>query len=186
MNTNEMTLDELAARLPKPAKDLRLNLRNLLSGGTSLNGSQLWGSALASALATGDRDLIGALARAAGEELSETELDAVRSAAALMAMNNVYYRSLHLLSDGSYTAMPARLRMQALASHGADPLDFELWCLAVSAVNGCGRCLDAHEGTLRKKGVAPEAILDALRVASVVHAVGATLQGEAALAAARN
>ena len=38
--------------------------------------------------------------------------------------------------------MPARLRMQVIRTHGSDPVDFELWCLAVSAINGCGVCVE--------------------------------------------
>lgn len=181
-----MRLDDLREQLPEPARDLRLNLGSLLQGGTGLTPRQLWGTALACALAAGEERLIRALAGEARAHLEPGELDAVRSAAALMAMNNVYYRALHLIGRGDYGTMPARLRMQKLAGHGTDPLDFELWCLAVSAVHGCGRCLEAHEATLLDKGARPDTVQDALRVAAVVHAVARTLAAEAALDAALN
>jgi alkyl hydroperoxide reductase subunit D len=101
-------------------------------------------------------------------------------------MNNVYYRAKHLLSDmgvTSYDNVPPRLRMQVIGAHGGAPKeDFELWCLAVSAVNACGSCLVSHEQELRKTGMSTEQIHEGLRVASVVKAVCATLSAEMALA----
>jgi alkyl hydroperoxide reductase subunit D len=64
--------------------------------------------------------------------------------------------------------MPARLRMSALRGHGIEDLDVELWSLAVSALNGCGKCVDAHEKTVREKGASVAA---AVRIASVVNAL---------------
>ena len=84
-----------------------------------------------------------------------------------MGMNNIFYRFRHLSSNEKYGTMPARLRMQVIRTHGSDPVDFELWCLAVSAINGCGVCVDAHEKVLREKGVGEETILAAVRIASV-------------------
>jgi len=97
-------------------------------------------------------------------------------------MNNIYYRSLHLMSDQEYLSMPAKLRMNVIGRPGVEKADFELYSLAVSAVNGCGMCLDAHEKELRKHGLGREAVQSALRIASVIHAVAVTLESEAALA----
>ena len=99
-----------------------------------------------------------------------------------MGMNNVYYRFVHLSSNPEYGKLPARLRMQALANHGASSDDFELWSLAVSAVNGCGLCIDSHERKLRDAGVSAATVQDAIRIASILHAVAAVLQAEAARA----
>jgi alkyl hydroperoxide reductase subunit D len=98
-------------------------------------------------------------------------------------MNNVYYRSLHLLSNGEYKTLPARLRMNILANPGVDKADFELWSTAVSAVNGCGMCLDSHEAELKKHGVPTQSIQAALRIAAVVNAASRVIAAEAALAA---
>ena len=95
-----------------------------------------------------------------------------------MAMNNVYYRFTHLASDPQYATMPAKLRMNVLAKPGVDRADFELWSVAVSAINGCGACIDSHEKVLRKSGVSAETIQAAVRIASVVHAVAVTLDGD--------
>jgi alkyl hydroperoxide reductase subunit D len=100
-----------------------------------------------------------------------------------MGMNNIYYRFLHLTTNEKYRTMPARLRMNAIRSHGADPVSFELWCVAVSAINGCGTCVDAHEKVLRSKGIEEEKILAVVRIASVMHALAAIIEAESALAA---
>jgi alkyl hydroperoxide reductase subunit D len=98
-----------------------------------------------------------------------------------MAMNNVYYRFTHLVG-GDYPNMPARLRMNVMARPGVDKADFELWSLAVSAVNGCGMCMESHEKVVRAAGLTTEQVQAAVRIAATVHAVAATLDGEAALA----
>ena len=94
-------------------------------------------------------------------------------------MNNVYYRFTHLASAPDYKGLPARLRMNVIGKPGVDKVDFELWCLAVSAINGCGVCIDSHEKILRDAGLSAEQIQAAVRIAAVVHAVAATLDGEA-------
>jgi alkyl hydroperoxide reductase subunit D len=50
-------------------------------------------------------------------------------------------------------------------------------------VNGCGACIDAHDQVLRKAGVSREAVQQTVRIAAVIHAVAATLDGEESLAA---
>jgi alkyl hydroperoxide reductase subunit D len=174
-------MQDIRERIPEHAKDLRLNL-DALARIESLTPQQLWGTALASALAGRDPGLVRAVFEEARARLSPEALAAARTAAALMAMNNVYYRSLHLLSNPEYGALPARLRMQGLLNPAVERLDFELWCLAVSAVNGCGRCLDSHEKELRARGASAIQVQDALRVASILHAIAAVLEGESALA----
>lgn len=171
-------------RIPDHAKDLRLNL-DALARIESLTPQQLWGTALATALAARNDELVRAVADEARPQLSEPAFAAARTAAALMGMNNVYYRTLHLLSNPEYGQLPARLRMQGLATHGVEKLDFELWCFAVSAINGCGKCLDSHEHELRKAGASAQQLSDAIRIASVLHAVAGVLDSERALASAR-
>jgi len=175
-------MKSIRERIPEYAKDLRLNL-DALGKIESLNGRQLWGAALSCALAARNDDLVRAVAEEARPHLDDAALSAARTAAALMGMNNVYYRSIHLLSNSEYATLPARLRMQALANPGVDRLDFELWCLAVSAVNGCGRCLDSHEQELKKRGASALQVQDAIRIASILHAIAGVLDGERALAA---
>ena len=178
-----MSLDALRETLPAYAKDLSLNLSSLAAE-TLLTDQQKWGAFVASAYAVGQPAVVKAVEAAATDAgLSPEALNAAKAASAIMGMNNVYYRAVHLLSNKEYGTLPARLRMNVLANPGVDKADFELWSTAVSAVNGCGMCLDAHEAELKKHGVTAQQIQAALRIAAVVNAVGRILAGEVAAAA---
>ncbi len=176
-----MSLDTLKSRLPDYAKDLKLNLSSLARE-TVLDDQKKFGAFLASAYAAGAEDVIADLTAAFAGELSAEALNAAKAAAAVMGMNNVYYRFVHLASAKDYGTLPARLRMNVIANPGVDKADFELWSLAVSAINGCGMCIDAHEAELRKHGVSAEQVQAAVRIASVVNAVSAVLRADKAAA----
>jgi len=105
---------------------------------------------------------------------------AARSAAAIMGMNNVYYRFLHLVGDAEYAQLPARLRMNVIGNPGTPKADFELLSLAVSAINGCGMCIESHEKQLRQHGFTREAVQSAVRIAATVHAVARVLESDVA------
>lgn len=175
-----MSLDALRDRIPDYAKDIRLNLGTLASESV-LNDQQKWGAFLATALATGNADVIKAIASEVDGKLSPEAIAAAKAAAAIMGMNNVYYRATHLMSAKDYAAMPAKLRMNVIGNPGVDKVDFELWSLAVSAVNGCGMCLDSHEKVVRKAGLTTDQVQAALRIASAVNAAAAVMTAEAAL-----
>jgi alkyl hydroperoxide reductase subunit D len=176
-----MSIDALRDLIPGYAKDISLNLSSLASE-TVLNDQQKWGAFLASAHAVGVAPVVRAVETAAAQYLSPEAMTAAKSAAAIMGMNNIYYRSLHLMKNQEYTTLPARLRMNVIANPGVEKLDFELWSTAVSAINGCGACLDAHEGELRKHGVPNTQIQAALRIGAVIHAASRIAASEAALA----
>ncbi|HJQ16115.1 MAG TPA: carboxymuconolactone decarboxylase family protein [Allosphingosinicella sp.] len=170
-----MSLKDFADTLPDYAKDLRLNIGSLLNDQT-LGDQRKYGLLLACAHGTGYRPIIVAAEAEAAGRLSPEAADAARAAAAVMAMNNVYYRFVHLASNREYGTMPARLRMNVIGSPGIEKDDFELFSLAVSAMNGCGMCIDSHERALQQHGVKAETIQAAARFAAVIKAV-ATVHG---------
>jgi alkyl hydroperoxide reductase subunit D len=172
-----VSLEQISDSIPAYAKDLRLNLSSVLAQ-TELTAQQTWGTAVATAHAARNPSLYRAISAEAEKHLSKEALEAAKSAAAIMGMNNIYYRFQHLAENEKYATIPARLRMNVIRTHGTDPLDFELWCTAVSAVNGCGKCIVAHEKVLLEKGVAAETIVAAVRIASVIHATAAVLDAE--------
>ena len=176
-----MSLDALRNMLPEYAKDLKLNLGSLAAE-TLLTEQQLAGTFIASALASRNIVVTKNIVAEFGPKLSAEALNAAKASAAIMGMNNVYYRSLHLLSNGEYKTLPAKLRMNILANPGVDKVDFELWSTAVSAVNGCGMCIESHEQEVLKKGATKEGVQDVIRIASVIHAVAVALEGERVLA----
>ena len=176
-----MSFEALKGRLPDHAKDLKLNL-STLAAEPSLTEQQRAGAFVASALASRNADVTAAVIGEFGAQLSPEALTAAKAAASIMAMNNIYYRFTHLVAAPDYKTMPAKLRMNVLAKPGVEKADFELWSIAVSAINGCGMCLDSHERIVREHGVSSEAVQAVVRIAAVVHAVAATLDGEAAAA----
>ncbi len=175
-----MSIESLRERLPDYAKDIRLNL-GTLAAEPSLTAQQRAGVFIASALASRNADVTAAITAEFAPALSAEALAAARAAAAIMAMNNVYYRFTHALG-GDYATMPAKLRMNVMARPGIERADFELISLAVSAVNGCAMCMESHERAVRHAGLTQEQVQAAVRIAAVVHAVAATLDGEAAVA----
>jgi len=175
-----VSIETLQNRLPAYAKDLKLNLSSL-AGEPTLTEQQRAGTFVASALAARNAETIEAVLATFGPQLSPEALTAAKAAAAIMGMNNIYYRFIHLASAPDYKTLPAKLRMNVIAKPGVAKADFELWCLAVSAVNGCGACIDSHERELREAGLSTEAIQTAVRIAATVHAVAAVRDGEDAL-----
>ena len=133
-----MSIEALRARIPEYARDLRLNLGSLAAE-PSLTKQQLAGTFVASALASRNKEVTQAIVAEFGPLLSPEALTAAKAAAAIMGMNNVYYRFTHLVG-GDYASMPAKLRMNVMGKPGVEKVDFELWSLAVSAINGCGMC----------------------------------------------
>lgn len=167
-----MSIETLKDTLGDYAKDIRLNLGTVLTtdGAPDLTAAQIFGIALASAYATRNAAVINAVKSEAGDALPETNRLAAKSAATIMAMNNVYYRFVHLVSDKEFGKLPAKLRMNVIGSPGIEKVDFELYSLAVSAINGCGMCMDAHVHEVTKAGVTRTGVQSAIRIASVINA----------------
>lgn len=173
-----MNLAAIKSALPDYAKDIRLNLESVLGepGAPGLADRQIRAVALASAVAARHQPLTAALDEFAGEKLDVAERAGVRAAAAMMGMTNVYYRFTHLVANKEYETMRAGLRMNVMHAPGIDKASFELCALAVSAINGCGACLDSHERVLRAHGVTAQGVQSAVRIAAVVHAAAVTLE----------
>ena len=173
-------IEQVRDTLPDYARDLKLNLGSVLTpnGAPGLNEKQIWSIALASAIAARNTSFARSVEAESRAHLADLDVEGAKAAAAIMGMNNIYYRFLHLVEDGEYQTMPARLRMNVIANHGIDKLDFELISLAVSAVNGCGLCVTSHEKKLRAHEVSREAIQSAVRIAATIHAVAVTLEFE--------
>lgn len=175
-----MSVDTIREALPEYAKDLKLNLGSITRS-TELSEQQLWGALVATAAATKSDRLLREIAEDALDILSEEAYNAALCAAAIMGMNNVFYRSRGQL-DGAYDDLRAGLRMNIIGNPGVPKEDFELWSLAVSAINGCGYCLTAHEKTLRDAGVDRTTIFEAIRLASIISGVAQALQTAEVLA----
>lgn len=174
-----MSIEALKDRIADFAKDVRLNLTSMAADET-LSAQAKYGLFLSCAITTRNPDVIAAMEAAAVDKLAPAAISAARSAASIRAMNNIYYRFVHLASNKEYATMPARLRMNVIANPGVDKADFELWSLAVSAINGCGACIDAHEKVLQEAGVTSTAIQTAVRFAAIIQSVAIAIEANPA------
>ena len=162
-----MSIDNLRSALPEWAKDLSLNL-STLSRSSSLTEQQQWGTFVAAAAATRNESVLVQVMEDARTHLSEEAINAALGAASIMAMNNVAYRTRHFLGS-AYENERMGLRMNIIStSGGVDKVDFELWSLAVSTINGCEKCVTAHEATVRGEGLSTEQVWEAVRIAATL------------------
>jgi alkyl hydroperoxide reductase subunit D len=170
-----IAVDELRAQMPDAARDIKLNLQSVLQPGV-LTTAQRWGVAIASAVAARNPRLRDAVIADARLEVGDEVIDDALAAAALMAMNNIYYRFRHMVAKESYAQKPARLRMQRIAKPATNKPDFELFCLAVSAINGCEMCIRSHEAVVVEGGISEDQVHDAIRVAATINAAALSLE----------
>ena len=168
-------LESLRSAIPDAAKDLRLNLGSVLQPGT-LSKEQVWGTAVACAIAARNPQLRQATLEDALIHVAPEVVEDAKAAAALMGMNNVYYRFRHMVDREEYAQKPARLRMQRLVQVATNKVDFELFCLAVSAINGCESCIRSHERVVIEGGLTEEHVNDAVRIAATFHGAAVALE----------
>lgn len=172
-----MSIETIRDNLGDYARDIKLNLGTVLTleGAPELTETQIAAIALSAAYSTKNATLVAAIKTDFVSALSETLITSAQAAATIMAMNNVYYRFTHYVSDETITKLPAKLRMNVIGNPGIEKNDFELMCLAVSAINGCGKCMEAHAHELSKSGISALAIQSSVRIASVIHAAAQAL-----------
>lgn len=179
MSVATPTLDTLRDSLPDDLKDIRLNLSSVLAG-EHLQPAQALGVALSAARFIRAEKLVKSLATDIEASLGESAagvLADAEAAAGIMAMNTVYYRFRHMIGKESYSARPARLRMNRMNQPSTSKADFELMSLACAALAGCEMCLKSHEASLLKLDLSEDACHDAVRIAAVVNAVAVGLGG---------
>ena len=172
-----MSVQDIRSNLAEYAKDIKINLGNVLTeeGSNGLTQNQIYGIALSCVYSTRDQGLIKSVSEDAEKVLSEDEVYAAKAASTIMAMNNIYYRSAHFLSDKEIIKMQSGMRMNVMQSHNISKLDFELYSLAVSAINGCEFCVDSHAKKVSKDGVSREGVQSTLRIAAVINATAQAL-----------
>lgn len=173
-----MNMETLRDGLPAFAKDTKLNLGTVLTteGAPDLTQKQIYGVALSSAYSVGNKHLIEAILEEGAGVLSAEEIEAAKAAVTIMAMNNIYYRFTYMASDKEYGKMPAKLRMSIIGNPGIEKVDFELYSLGVSIINGCGMCVDAHVHEVEKAGISKVGVQSVARIAAVVNATSIALR----------
>jgi alkyl hydroperoxide reductase subunit D len=171
-------INELKALIPDYAKDVRINLDGVL-GRSSLSANEATAVALAAAYAAQASRLVAIIR--SSDAASDMEKNAALSAAALMAMNNVWYPYVEMTGDAELKALPAQLRMQAYATHaGVDKRLFELYALAASIIGKCHFCVQSHYALLKQGGMTTEQLRDVGRIAAVIAAAANAIAVEEA------
>lgn len=152
-------------------KDLRLNLQSVLEGASVLDLKQRWGVAVACAATLRQPELSRAVVADARAAVGEDVVDDGLAAAAVMGMNNAFYRFRHLVEKESYSSKSPRLRMNRIAQVRGAKVDFELFSLAASSLGACAACVQAHERAVIDAGLSEDHVLDAVRIAAVLRGV---------------
>jgi len=167
-NPARHALEGLAQVDSRYIRDLKINLQNVLDSEHLSNKET---SLLALSVAVNERSegLIQSFRESSSlAGASEKEIADAIACASLLASNNIFYRFRHFTEKEVYENLPARIKMNIMMNPSIGKEFFELISLAVSAVNGCERCVKAHEHSLIEMGSAPERIFDAIRLASVM------------------
>jgi alkyl hydroperoxide reductase subunit D len=166
------SLDLLEKGESRYLRDLKLNFTSTLTS-EYLDTKECALIGLSSAINNNNPPLIKFFTRYALEQgATSAETAEAAGCASLLASNNVFYRFRHFTGKEKYGQLPARIRMQLMMKPVTGKEFFELMSLAVSAVNGCQMCVNAHEDSLIKLGTTEERIFDAVRIASLVTATG--------------
>ena len=165
-----MNIKELINTFPDYAKDIKLNYSKILNEDI-LNKRQLYGIILISSFTTQLNSLKDAALEETKEFIDEELMVDVYGAYSIMSMNAIYYRFTHLSSENDYFTMPANLRMQYLSKFKIDKSDFEMLCLAVAIIIGCGKCINAHENILRENNISKLHIQTVARIASIINSI---------------
>ena len=178
-----MTLNEILDTLPDYAKDTKLNISSILTNNTLLTSNQFYGLILSTAIASRNSIIIKAVYQLLiDNNIDNSIINGAKAATSIMSMNNIYYRFTDLIESKEYLKMPAGLRMNVMRdSGGVDKVDFELWRLGVSIINGCSMCISSHEEQLLKSGLGTQVVQFVAKVASVIHALSVTYEAESIL-----
>ncbi len=153
-------------------RDLKLNLASTLTS-EHLSAKECGLIALSTAVNNTNKPLTQYFTKYAEEQgATAAEIAEAVGCASLLASNNIFYRFRHFTQKEKYTQIPARIRMQLMMKPVTGKEFFELMSLAISAVNGCEMCVNAHEDSLIKLGTTEERLFDAVRISSLITATG--------------
>jgi alkyl hydroperoxide reductase subunit D len=165
-------LQKLVAVDSKFLRDLKLNVSSVL-GSANMNKKEAYLLALSVAINEKHEVLINAFERlAVNEGASEAEIAETHACTSVMNVNNIFYRFRHYMAGVEYyEKQPAGLRMNVMMNPVLGKEFFELMSLAISAVNGCERCVSSHESSVKQHGATEQRIYDAIRLAAVIKSL---------------
>lgn len=158
--------------IPDHSKDIKLNLDNVMNR-SPLSVEDTHACALVAALASNNGPLALAVMESGELDNFPAEIEAAKTAASLMAMNNVWYPYVEMTGDPDLKGLPAGLRMNAYATHGGvSKKKFELYALVASIIGKCHFCVKNHYDVLKKEGMTVQELHHAGKIAAVINAIG--------------
>lgn len=157
-------------------KDLKLNISTVLKS-NHLSRKETLLLALAAAVNEKHHSLTeGFLSLSKEEGASEAEIAEIMACVSVMCANNVLYRFRHYMHNNeTYAKSAAGMRMSVMMNPVLGKEFFELVSLGVSALNGCERCVQSHEQSVKDHGATEARIFDAIRVVSVIKSASVVL-----------
>ncbi len=163
------SLEILAETNSRYLKDMKLNVSTTL-GSANLTRKEAYLLALSVAVNEQHNTLVQAFENLAKKEgATMEEIAETHGCASLLSLNNVFYRFRHFMHTNEYySKQPAGLRMSIMMNPVMGKGLFELMSLVVSALNGCERCVVAHEQSVKEHGASEARIYDAIRLGSAI------------------
>jgi lipoyl-dependent peroxiredoxin subunit D len=170
------SLEQLSLVNNKYLRDMKLNVATMLN---SKNLSRKETTLIALAVAVNEKHeaLIAAFTRmATNEGATAEELAEVHACTSIMNVNNVLYRFRHYMGANEYyDKTPAGLRMSVMMNPVLGKMLFELISVVVSIINGCERCVVAHEQSVKALGATEPMIYDAIRLGAAIKGLTAVV-----------
>ena len=169
----------LASNIPNYANDIKQNVAKFLSENNPLlSPKQVFGSALAAAYTAKEKSAINDLENEARFHLSKTEMQAVKTAASVATMNNIYRNFVLAMNDNDYENIDDSLATANADNHSIDKIDFEVFSLAASIINTCKKSIDFHAIKLVDFGLSKQQIQMIAKIVATVGAAAQVLQME--------
>ncbi|NDB85392.1 MAG: carboxymuconolactone decarboxylase family protein [Alphaproteobacteria bacterium] len=172
MNGLRSWVEIIKDSVPDHSKDIKLNLDSVMNR-SPLSVEDTHACALVAALASGNGELAYAVMTSGELDNFTAEMEAAKTAASLMGMNNIWYPFVEMTGDPELKGLPAGLRMNAYATHGGvSKKKFELYALVASIIGKCHFCVKNHYDVLRKEGMTVQELHHAGKIAAVINAIG--------------
>lgn len=176
-NYKMATIKELLKEIPSYAKDIESNLIDFFTKEQNiLTPVQFYGVALAICYKLKHDLLLNTMKIEAKIFMDEINIDACKNAAIMMDMTNTYHIFSQEMSIKECKDEAMKLNIQTIISPLINPIDFYMYCLAISVLNGCGYCIDVFANKLLEKDIKHEVIPYIARMASILKATKSALK----------
>lgn len=174
-----MHSNPLEKLIPDYAGDILENFKKIFTEQQEgLSEIQVAGIAIATCLVKKNEKLLNIIKFNNKFLIDEQEMNGLKSAVAIMLQNNIYYRYFGEIDIEEVKVLPSDLYMTVISSPPIDQVNFEIYMLATSIVNGCKYCCSVHSKKLMKKGVEAIALRNIAKIVAIVAGVSDIMEIE--------